>query len=90
MKLARKTYILGGANTSFIGKFHPDFIWKGHAEFGKRDNPTLEDYIRIATTEASSSTTRGTWARSSRRPIPTSSASPSCASRARARAARSP
>jgi acetyl-CoA acyltransferase len=48
MKLARKTYVLGGANTTFIGKFHPDFIWKGHADFGKKDNPTLEDYIKTA------------------------------------------
>jgi acetyl-CoA acetyltransferase len=52
MKLARKVFVLGGANTSFIGKFHPDFIWKGHAEFGKKDNPTLEDYVRIAALEA--------------------------------------
>ena len=52
MKLARKAYVLGGANTSFIGKFHPDFIWKGHAEFGKKDNPSLEDYIRDAALEA--------------------------------------
>jgi acetyl-CoA acetyltransferase len=52
MRLARKVYVLGGANTSFIGKFHPDFIWKGHADFGKKDNPTLEDYVRDATLEA--------------------------------------
>jgi acetyl-CoA acyltransferase len=48
MKLARKVYVAGGANTNFIGKFHPDFIWKGHAEFGKKENPTLERYIRDA------------------------------------------
>lgn len=48
MKLARKVYVLGGANTTFIGKFHPEFIWKGHPDFGKKDNPTLEDYIRDA------------------------------------------
>lgn len=52
MKLARKVFVLGGANTPFIGKFHPDFIWKGHADFGKRDNPSLEDYVRLATVEA--------------------------------------
>lgn len=52
MKLARKVYVLGGANTTFIGKFHPDFIWKGHADFGKKDNPTLEDYIRVAALDA--------------------------------------
>ena len=52
MKLARKVFVLGGANTAFIGKFHPDFIWKGHPDFGKRDNPTLEDYIRKASLAA--------------------------------------
>src|SRR5437870_13845561 len=46
MKLARKVYRLGGAHTPFIGKFLPDFIWKGHPDFGKRDNPTLEDYTQ--------------------------------------------
>src|SRR5260221_707207 len=25
MKLARKVHLLGGAHTTFIGKFHPDF-----------------------------------------------------------------
>jgi len=48
MKLARKTYVLGGAHSPFIGKFHPDFIWKGHPDFGKRENPTLEEHLRRA------------------------------------------
>jgi acetyl-CoA acyltransferase len=52
MKLARKAYVLGGANSSFIGKHHPDFIWKGHADFGKKENPALEEYIRDAALEA--------------------------------------
>lgn len=52
MKLARKVYVLGGANTNFIGKFHPEFIWKGHPDFGKRDNPTLEEYIKTASLAA--------------------------------------
>ena len=26
MKLREKTFIIGGAHTSFIGKFHPDFV----------------------------------------------------------------
>lgn len=48
MKLARKVFVLGGANTTFLGKFHPDFIWKGHPDFGKRDNPSIEDHVREA------------------------------------------
>ncbi|NIW23786.1 MAG: hypothetical protein GWN29_04065, partial [Gammaproteobacteria bacterium] len=27
---------------------HPDFIWKGHPDFGKRDNPTLEGHLKTA------------------------------------------
>jgi acetyl-CoA acyltransferase len=46
MKLRERTYVIGGAHTPFIGKFHPDFVWKGHKDFGKRENPTLEDYVR--------------------------------------------
>lgn len=45
MALRRRTFILGGHVTPFIGKNHPDFIWKRHPEFGKRDNPSLADYI---------------------------------------------
>jgi len=44
----RKAYILGGHTTPFIGKRHPDFIWKGHREFGTRQNPTLEEFITTA------------------------------------------
>lgn len=49
MKPRRSVYVAGGAITPFIGKFHPDFIWKGHPEFGKRQNPTIEELIhRVA------------------------------------------
>lgn len=44
----RKVYLLGGANTTFIGKFHPDFIWKGHPDFEKRENPTIEEHLYSA------------------------------------------
>jgi hypothetical protein len=37
MSLARKTYILGGKTLPFIGKGHPDFIWKKHPLFGKNE-----------------------------------------------------
>jgi len=45
MKPQRSVYLAAGSITPFIGKFHPDFIWKGHPEFGKRENPTLENLI---------------------------------------------
>ncbi len=48
MSLRRPAYVLGGHITPFIGKKHPDFIWKRHPDFGTRENPTLEDYIRLS------------------------------------------
>ncbi|MCK5797653.1 MAG: hypothetical protein KAI47_10745, partial [Deltaproteobacteria bacterium] len=48
----RTVYVASGANTTFIGKFHPDFIWKKHPDFGKRQNPSIEDYIADAAIEA--------------------------------------
>lgn len=44
----RRVFILGGANTSFLGKGSPDFIWKNHPDFGKRENPTLEEQLKAA------------------------------------------
>lgn len=52
MNLSRRIFVLGGTHTPFIGKFHPDFIWKGHAEFGKRENPSLEGHLAQATRDA--------------------------------------
>src|SRR5690625_541206 len=48
----RRVYIVGGALTPFIGKFHPDFIWKGHADFGQRENPSIEEHLTRAITDA--------------------------------------
>lgn len=56
MKLHRKTYLAGGAHTQYIGKFHPNFIWKGHPDFGKKDNPTIEAYLKDITAAAFEST----------------------------------
>mmetsp|Transcript_4880 Transcript_4880/g.7430 ORF Transcript_4880/g.7430 Transcript_4880/m.7430 type:complete len:422 (-) Transcript_4880:220-1485(-) len=44
----RKAYIAGGYITKFIGARNPDFISKSHSEYGKRQNPDLEHYIRDA------------------------------------------
>lgn len=46
--MGRRIFLLGGAITPFIGKRHPDFVWEKHADFGKRDNPTLEDTLQAA------------------------------------------
>jgi acetyl-CoA acyltransferase len=48
MSLRRRTFILGGYVSPFIGKKHPDFVWPKHPDFGKRENPVLEDYITSA------------------------------------------
>lgn len=45
MRPVRPVYLAAQAITPFIGKGNPHFIMKGHADFGKRDNPTLEDHI---------------------------------------------
>lgn len=45
MKPKQKIYVTGGTVTPFIGKYHPDFIWKGHPDYGKLQNPTLEEII---------------------------------------------
>jgi acetyl-CoA acyltransferase len=45
MRPARPVYIAAQAITPFIGRGSPHFIMKGHADFGLRDNPTLEDHI---------------------------------------------
>lgn len=48
----RRVFIVGGALTPFIGKFHPDFIWKGHKDFGTRENPSIEEHLTRAITDA--------------------------------------
>jgi acetyl-CoA acyltransferase len=48
MKPHRRVFIVDGYITDFIGKFHPDFIWKGHEEFGQRENPTIEEHLTEA------------------------------------------
>ena len=48
MALARRSFIVGGANTTFLGKGHPDFIWKRHPDFGVRENPSIEQLLKEA------------------------------------------
>lgn len=42
---ASRVFVLGGYTTPFLGKGNPNFIWKKHPDFGKRDNPSLKDMI---------------------------------------------
>ena len=45
MRPARPVYIAAQAITPFIGRGNPNFITSAHEEFGKRNNPTLEQHI---------------------------------------------
>ena len=54
--MRRKVYIVGGAHSPFVGKHNPRFIWKGHPEYGTRDNPTIEEHITTAVRGALEST----------------------------------
>eukprot|EP00397_Hematodinium_sp_SG-2012_P029771 GEMP01031480.1.p1 GENE.GEMP01031480.1~~GEMP01031480.1.p1 ORF type:complete len:429 (+),score=92.04 GEMP01031480.1:30-1289(+) len=44
----RRVFIMGGHTTPFIGKGHPDFIWKKHPLFGKQNNPNLQQHLKTA------------------------------------------
>jgi acetyl-CoA acyltransferase len=45
MRPARTVYMAAQAITPFIGKGNPAFVGPGHPDFGKRENPSLEDHI---------------------------------------------
>ena len=45
MRPVRPVYIAAQALTPFIGRGNPNFIAPGHADFGVKENPTLEAYI---------------------------------------------
>src|SRR5579863_5236096 len=48
MKPARPVYLAAQALTPFIGKGNPSFICPGHPDFGKKENPTLEEHLTAA------------------------------------------
>jgi acetyl-CoA acetyltransferase len=52
----RRVFIVGGHTTPFLGKGSPNFIWKKHPDFGKKENPSLKDYIVSAVNGALTST----------------------------------
>ena len=43
-----KAFVAGGANTNFIGKKHPDFIWKRHQILEQRENQFLVNAFRTS------------------------------------------
>jgi acetyl-CoA acetyltransferase len=45
MRSIRPVYLAAQAITPFLGKGSPHFIAKGHADFGMKENPSLEDHI---------------------------------------------
>ena len=49
MKPVRRVFVVGGAHSPFLGRGRPEFIWKGHPDYGVRSNPTLEEHMRVAT-----------------------------------------
>jgi acetyl-CoA acyltransferase len=48
MRPARTVYLAAQALTPFIGKGSPHFIGPGHPDFGKKENPSLEDHLTAA------------------------------------------
>lgn len=48
MQPARTVYLAAQALTPFIGKGSPHFIGPGHPDFGKKENPGLEDHLTAA------------------------------------------
>ncbi len=50
--LSRRVFVVGGHITPFIGKGNPNFIDKKHPLFGQKENPDLEDYVRMAVSGA--------------------------------------
>ncbi|MEZ4309710.1 MAG: hypothetical protein R3F14_16870 [Polyangiaceae bacterium] len=48
MKPARRVFVVGGAHSTYTGRGAPGFIAKGHPDFGKVKNPSIEDHLSDA------------------------------------------
>ena len=59
MRPVRPVYIAAQAVTHLLGRA-TDFILKGHPDFGKRENPTLEDHLVCALSASCWRNTRST------------------------------
>mmetsp|Transcript_22462 Transcript_22462/g.56768 ORF Transcript_22462/g.56768 Transcript_22462/m.56768 type:complete len:453 (-) Transcript_22462:306-1664(-) len=42
---ARRVFVAGGHTTQFLGKGNPAFVHPKHPDFGKKENPSLRDYL---------------------------------------------
>jgi acetyl-CoA acyltransferase len=49
MKPNRRVFVVGGAHSPFLGRGRPEFIWKGHPDYGVKTNPNLEEHMQVAT-----------------------------------------
>jgi len=49
MRPRRSVFVVGGAHSTFLGRGRPEFIWKGHPDYGVKANPTLEEHMKTAT-----------------------------------------
>ena len=45
---SRRVFVVGGAHSTYTGRGAPGFIAKGHPDFGKVHNPSMEDHLRDA------------------------------------------
>ena len=52
MKPQRRVFVLGGAQTAFLGRARPEFVSFRDAQAGKGRNPTAEEHLQAAVREA--------------------------------------
>jgi len=48
MKFPKRVFVVGGACSAFTGRGAPGFVAKGHPDFGRVKNPSIEDHLREA------------------------------------------
>jgi acetyl-CoA acetyltransferase len=46
VKPAKRVFVVGGAHSTYTGRGAPGFVGKGHPDFGKVQNPSMEDHLR--------------------------------------------
>ncbi len=48
VKPNKRVFVVGGSHSTYTGRGAPGFIGRGHQNFGKVENPTMEDHLREA------------------------------------------
>lgn len=56
MKPHKPVYLIGGDTSTFLGRGRPEFIWRGHPDYGTQENPNLESLIHGAILQTLDST----------------------------------